>query len=470
MPEGDLGTAACYLMVERLALQAGVESPFWDEASLLMGGCEEPWYKKPLTPCRLRLFLKRYGGSLLDDGEQYGQAAFVFSDVMRLHGIPLGGGADGLGALYVRRAESVAMTVAFLATGCTLADMAAITGLGEEAVVERITRTWDGDAPGRIYGLAHAAHHDRIPETFASSDDLDEAEEFPMSLLDRLPYDCVFIQHRETIEFPFVFRGHELSGTVEREGYFCFRDAEGFHIAALNGQVDFMMGMDNTIAPIPITLEDYKSIGDCKDAAAIGTLAIAEEAKIEMAVETGIVAKDDSLEMASRLQMEAAGVSDMEKILGTLMYISSKEADVRTVYVPQKNQTRKSRQTDCTVHDVGFRVAPQLGEVRRVYEHEAKGQDGGKTGRHVAPHVRRGHWHGYWTGPRENPTGLEIKWVAPTIVNGSRGELEGTVHEVGDRDGRYTLKSTQRECGRAAEQLNGAGRSEEQARDGKSDR
>ena len=27
MREGDLGTAACYLMVERLALQAGVESP-----------------------------------------------------------------------------------------------------------------------------------------------------------------------------------------------------------------------------------------------------------------------------------------------------------------------------------------------------------------------------------------------------------------------------------------------------------
>lgn len=141
MREGDLGTAACYLTVERLALQAGVESPFWDEASLLMGGCEEPWYKKPLTPRRLRLFLKRYGGSLADDAGRRGHAAFVFSDVMHLHGIPLGGGADGLGALYVRRAESVAMTVAFLATGCTLADMAAITGLGEEAVAERITRT-----------------------------------------------------------------------------------------------------------------------------------------------------------------------------------------------------------------------------------------------------------------------------------------------------------------------------------------
>lgn len=120
MREGGLGTAACYLTVERLALQAGVESPFWDETSLLMGGCDEPWYKKPLTPRRLRSFLKRYGGSLPDDDGQRGHAASVFADVMRLHGIPLGGGADGLGVLYVRRAESVGMTVAFLATGCTL--------------------------------------------------------------------------------------------------------------------------------------------------------------------------------------------------------------------------------------------------------------------------------------------------------------------------------------------------------------
>lgn len=174
MCEGDLGTAACYLTVERLALQAGVESPFWDEASLLMGGYEGPWYKNPLTPRRLRSFLKRYGGSLPDDVGRHGCAASVFSDVMRMHGIPMEDGADGLGALYVRRAESVAMTVAFFSTGCTLADMAAITGLGEESVVRRITRTWDNDAPGRIYGLARAAYHDRIPEAFASSDDLDE--------------------------------------------------------------------------------------------------------------------------------------------------------------------------------------------------------------------------------------------------------------------------------------------------------
>lgn len=145
MREGDLGTAACYLTVERLALQAGVESPFWDEASLLMGGCEEPWYKKPLTPRRLRLFLKRYGGSLADDAGRRGHAAFVFSDVMHLHGIPLGGGADGLGALYVRRAESVAMTVAFLATGCSFLDIAEVVDRSVAQVSKEIYDTWCED-------------------------------------------------------------------------------------------------------------------------------------------------------------------------------------------------------------------------------------------------------------------------------------------------------------------------------------
>lgn len=303
---------------------------------------------------------------------------------------------------------------------------------------------------------------------------IDEAEELPMSLLSRLPYDCLFIQHRETIEHSII---EDIgSGVIEREGYFCFRDGEGFHIAVLNSRVDvgegsnhlsyFSAAASNNIIPMPITLDDYKSVGDCMADITMDMLERIESVKAM----TLRPLRNDDIELSSWLMGEAMGVSDLGKILGTLMYISSKEADVRTVYVPQKNQSRKSRQTDCTVHDVGFRIAPQLAEVRRVYEHEAKGQDGGTTGRHVAPHVRRGHWHGYWTGPRENPTGLEIKWVAPTIVNGSRGELEGTVHEVGDRDGRYTLKSTQRECGRAAEQLNGAGRSEGQVRDGKSDR
>lgn len=126
-------------------------------------------------------------------------------------------------------------------------------------------------------------------------------------------------------------------------------------------------------------------------------------------------------------------------VLGSLLYIISKGADVKTVYVPEKNRPRKSKQTDCTVHEVGYTVSRHLEKVRRIYMREGadvKPVEGGgeeKAHRHVSPHVRRAHWHGYWLGKRDNPTDLVIKWIASVIVNGGNGELLGRVH-VGDGD------------------------------------
>lgn len=357
--EGDLGTTACYLTVERLALQAGVESPFWDETSLLMGGCEGPWYKKPLTPRRLRSFLKRYGGSLPDDDGQRVCAASVFSDVMRLHGIPIE----------------------------------------------------------------------------------DEADEVPVDALLRLPYGCIFIERRWVDEYEQLLTKNladvwgEASCYVTRyyEGCFCWIEGRTLFVGSLTHHCE----MRHTDDYGAVTAEARRGMRMFLE-----TIALPIDEGISLARwysehRESVLEANESISYAQEVTDEEILMTAradsylLEHILGSLLYISSKEADVRTVYVPQKNQTRKSRQTDCTVHDVGFRIAPQLAEVRRVYEHER--QDG-ETGRHVAPHVRRGHWHGYWTGPRENPTGLEIKWIAPTVVNASRGELEGTVHEVGGRD------------------------------------
>lgn len=318
----------------------------------------------------------------------------------------------------------------------------------------------------------------RVDSTLWNELAADDGVEMPTVVFEKLPYDCVFIQRGGTSRIPSSF------GTLEREraGYFCWVENGELSIGILYTSANWVdeRGGRTSETGIGWMLDDYVSIPLRQDMTIAEYIERVYEGHMdENAPQYQETFSRRDLSDTAKMQLKEAwrdyairfaDDSEIRQLLGTLMYISSKEADVRTVYAPQKNQSRKSRQTDCTVHDVGFRIAPQLAEVRRVYEHDAKGQDGGKTGRYVAPHVRRGHWHGYWTGPRENPTGLEIKWVAPTIVNGSRGELEGTVHEVGDRDGRYTLKSTQRECGRAAEQLNGAGRSEEQARDGKSDR
>lgn len=38
------------------------------------------------------------------------------------------------------------------------------------------------------------------------------------------------------------------------------------------------------------------------------------------------------------------------------------------------------------------------------------------TGRGVQPHVRRGHWHLYWLGPRDGVQTPHVRWIAPTVV------------------------------------------------------
>lgn len=52
-------------------------------------------------------------------------------------------------------------------------------------------------------------------------------------------------------------------------------------------------------------------------------------------------------------------------------------------------------------------------------EKRKKGQK--TTGR--AAHIRRAHWHGYWTGARNSPNRqLKIKWIRTSVVSGSSKE------------------------------------------------
>ncbi len=44
------------------------------------------------------------------------------------------------------------------------------------------------------------------------------------------------------------------------------------------------------------------------------------------------------------------------------------------------------------------------------------GESGLKKG--PVPHIRRAHWHGYWTGPRDNEQKYILKWLPPAVVAG----------------------------------------------------
>lgn len=307
-------------------------------------------------------------------------------------------------------------------------------GTANEGEIECLER-WEGSK--QVY---------RINDALWDEAALDDASEIPSSVFKMMPYGCIFIQHREEVSMQLDKGWRNIH---EREGYFCWLDGDvlsiGFLDAARRAEIGGMKYRDDNTSMVvqKYDLEDYKTLGDI-----LMERRERETAVIRQDASRWLPISADSIEMAA---LELAHASRLNQVLGSLMYISSKEADVRTVYVPQRNPPRKSRQTDCTVHDVGFRIAPQLAEVRRY--RAAEGHVTRKTGRNVAPHVRRAHWHGYWTGPRENPTGLEIKWIAPVVVNGQRGEPEGTVHDIGKEEGRYTVSSVRDESRGSARAL-----------------
>lgn len=74
-------------------------------------------------------------------------------------------------------------------------------------------------------------------------------------------------------------------------------------------------------------------------------------------------------------------------------------------------KTKKNKKTGAfippekpLIYDVGARLG---GEIRKKRDEIEHGLNSGT--RTVRPHIRRGHWHGYWKGTGQNRH-FDVKW------------------------------------------------------------
>lgn len=124
-------------------------------------------------------------------------------------------------------------------------------------------------------------------------------------------------------------------------------------------------------------------------------------------------------------------------LLNMVLYVCSEEPDKEGVRPGQTDATR--RDLGASGGDVeAWNVGTRLGAVLRKVDGEEKFFDesiessGEPTGVRMRPHIRTGHWHGYWFGPRNaDARGYRMKWVAPTLVNAdSHEDIVSTVRRV----------------------------------------
>jgi hypothetical protein len=128
-------------------------------------------------------------------------------------------------------------------------------------------------------------------------------------------------------------------------------------------------------------------------------------------------------------------VSEINRLLTALnmyLYICSDGADVQ----PNPEQSKITRRSsvicdkfrEVEVQDVGFRIGAVLRKTKTSNQQSERETGGGS---HTAKrqHIRRGHWHHYWTGSRSAPEErkLILKWTHPMLVGGASGNNNDSV-------------------------------------------
>lgn len=131
-----------------------------------------------------------------------------------------------------------------------------------------------------------------------------------------------------------------------------------------------------------------------------------------------------------------------EKVLRIVVaasyYLASKNAEIKEVKIAKKDRPivmtgeKKPKKVNIKMFDVGYRIGKRFEEQIAGDRGKDTIQAGDAIPDRAAmrPHVRRAHWHHYWTG--EGRTVREVRWIEPVFVMADTDKAIGvaTVHAV----------------------------------------
>jgi len=134
-----------------------------------------------------------------------------------------------------------------------------------------------------------------------------------------------------------------------------------------------------------------------------------------------------------------------EPLLSLLLYLCSANAEIgdgtARPHNPEPVRVRDGREKLFPVEtprvwDVGERIGAAIrrGRTKAAVSEEAAPVEG--RGSPKRPHVRRAHWHGYWTGPRKGKQSFELRWIPPIPVNIEDDEDAPTVIHAVEEESR----------------------------------
>jgi len=121
--------------------------------------------------------------------------------------------------------------------------------------------------------------------------------------------------------------------------------------------------------------------------------------------------------------------SVLVQLVDLVLYVCTENADLldhrgsaNTPHRPAAVRTRKGTRLfppqEVAIFEVGSRVAAAIRAAREQTPTAAS------KGSSIRPHVRRAHWHTYWTGSRSGPAArsVRVRWLPPILVNAKEAD------------------------------------------------
>lgn len=218
------------------------------------------------------------------------------------------------------------------------------------------------------------------------------AGSIPSEALFRLPEWCVYI------ETP----GRTWLGDT-LHGYWAHLEHD---INSGRAELRLLMDTEQELLPIPVH---------------IGKWTVTEAIDRSMSESTKQATKHNTTNFNVGMDTVASIAEEINPLISLLLYICSEEPEIDNSRQPGKHPQRATHKKvkggwrlfpaeKPSRWVVGERIGQQLRQANQSLSPE--------TGRKVKPHLRKGHWHGFWTGPKDQQQKFIYKWIMPMVVAG----------------------------------------------------
>ena len=263
-------------------------------------------------------------------------------------------------------------------------------------------------APWRLNKEVYVFDQDLAEALYEQDCDLDVPAEFLLSL----PYDCFYVHtpglaiDSAIIHGFFVHLEYDIN-TEERELRILFVPQEDTKMA-----IGFPIHIDSGSISNSMELTMMESVKTAMD-----------------------LGRSDILHMAVSANEQANEyVGLLRKAVQLVLYILAENAeiepDAEQHTTTHRGKVIRDKYREVRKWDVGFRTGSILRARKVSYAQSVSSNANGRTP--PRPHLRRGHWHHYWTGPKvcQESRNLVLRWVAPIAVGGADENSPVVFHKI----------------------------------------